>query len=332
MRTILTLFIVLVSIGHITTTDASIPAPVQSFAALPHQFLESKIQEIQEAFEQRSVLFLKGRNFKSWSNNKSKENILKEFDQINEWRFHAWYVDPYAKILISRADFMVAQDLLEKGYFRKPNTIAFQYNQSDATYNSSTIVLNGFRFLALEAPSAKNVKSFFTLLQNHHITHLVRLTTATEKGIEKSYPYWKDKLKTDAKNQESLLNIPQAFNPSPYPVRYYYTDKWLDDQAIDPKELLKLIQATRKNYDPDSDILACHCTNGVGRTGTFLAGFLLITEIDKQIAAGVSKNSLNISIEKIVMQLSLQRPYMVGKPEQYTTLYRLVDLYIQQLK
>lgn len=332
MRARLTVILTLLSLVCALQARASLVLPVQSFATLPHQYLDNKARGIHESFEKRASLFLKGKNFQPWRANKPKADILKEFDQINEWRIHAWYVNPTSKTLIAREDFMIAQDLLEKSFYRQPNIIAFQYNQTDATYNSSTIVLNGFKFLALEAPSAQSLKHFFTLLQNHRVTQLVRLTVAKEKGVEKSYAYWNGKLKRDAKKQETILNVPQPFNPAPYPIRYYYTDNWIDHQGFNPQELLNLIQSTRKSYDPSTDLLACHCSAGVGRTGTFLAGFLLLTEIDRQLASGVAKKSLNISIEKIVMQLSLQRPYMVAKPEQYVTLHRLVDLYVQNLK
>ena len=256
---------------------------------------------------------------------------LAEFDQLNDWRFHTWYVDPNAKTLISRVDFIVAQDLLEKGLFRKPSYLAFQYNQTDSTYNSSTIVLNNFRFLALEAPTAKTLRNFYLLLLNHRVTQLVRLTAATENGIERSTPYWLDKTKGDPTTGNAFLNVPQVASTNPYPVRYYATDNWFDNQSIAPSQLLKLILNVKKHYDPNG-LIACHSSNGTGRAGTFLAGFLLISEIDRQIATGTAPSAVDISIERVVMQLSLQRPYMVRKAEQYVTLYRLVDLYISQMK
>lgn len=327
--------ILMLNFGYIIQSEASIPPlPVGSFATLPPSFIEEKAQEIQEAFDQRTLLFLKGRNYKPWRANKPESEITQEFNELNDWRFHAWYVDPQAKTLTARSDFMIAQDLLEKGYFRQPNTIAFEYNRTDGSYNSSTIVINGYRFLALEAPTDKTLKNFYTLLQNYHVTHLVRLTVANENNVEKSYAYWKERsrIKLNSKTQEQMLNIPQTNNPAPYQIRYYATDKWRDNTVFSPKDLLNLIQQARKNYNPSENILACHCSNGVGRTGTFLAGFLLLAEVDKQIASKVAKNKVNISIEKIVMQLSLQRPYMISKPAQYIILYRLVDLYLQNLK
>jgi hypothetical protein len=310
----------------LTTSSTSYPAEV--FAALPEQYRETKIKLVQKSFEERALLFLQGRPFHSWSSNRSRDDILKEYEQINEWRFHSWYVDPKANILIARHDFMIAQELLEKNLFRKPNTIAFQYNVTDASYNSSTVVLNNMRFLALESPSTKTLQSFNTLLQNHQVKQLLRLSSAQDKGG--SIPYWQGKQSKDPTSKELIYNISQPNSKTPYSIHYYAIEDWQEDKGYDPKALLNLIQRVRKNYD-ESQLVAVHCTNGVGRSGTFIAGMILLNEIDKQLAANAN-NPVNVSIEKIVMQLSLQRPFMVGNIEQYVTLYRLVDAYLLSLK
>lgn len=109
--------VILLTIGFVTSLQASIPRPVNSFATLPQQHIDTQAETIQQAFEQKATFFLKGRHFQCWQANQSREVLLKEFDQINDWRFHSWYVDPNAKTLISRADFMVAQDLPRKRIF-----------------------------------------------------------------------------------------------------------------------------------------------------------------------------------------------------------------------
>src|ERR1700722_97080 len=118
MRTII--YALLLTTGWISTLSAIIPEPTLSLPTLPQQYLETRFQTIQQSFEQRAMLFLKGRPFQPWRANKPRKDILTEFNQLNEWRFYTWYVDPKAKTLISRADFMVAQDLLQKDLYRKP--------------------------------------------------------------------------------------------------------------------------------------------------------------------------------------------------------------------
>lgn len=327
------LYTTILALGSFSTiAEATVTHSSYTFPSLPMHEREAKFEAVQKGFEERSNLFLKGKHFQNWSNNKNQKEISEEFKRIEEWRNHSWYAENTGELLVSRADFMVAQDLLEKGLYSRPNLIAFQYNQTDGSYNSSTIVLNGQRFLALEAPTEKNVNQFYKLLQNLQVTQLVRLTPATSNGESQSLAYWQGRIKKDTKAGNTIINVPLAGIKKTFPVRYYSTEAWQDNAGIDPQTLLKLIQNVRKDVDTDSGLLACHCGSGVGRTGTFIAGFLLIQEIDRQIAAGTKLEALDISIEKIVMQLSLQRFYMVAKPEQYLTLYRLVDTYVQSLQ
>ncbi len=331
MRKVLSLlYVALLIICCTTPTAALVSEPALSLPTLPQQYLETRFQTIQQGFEERAMLFLKGRPFQRWEMNKPRKNILIEFDQLNEWRFRTWYVNPKAKTLISRMDFMVAQELLEKGLYKKPALLAFDYNQTDGHYNASTIVLNGFKFLALESPVSRTLKHFFLLLQNHRVTQLVRLSGTAENNTALDTPYWANNLKTNAHN-ETLLNIREPYHPSPYTLHYYTTDVWPENHGVAAAELLRLILKVKKHVDPNG-LIACHSTHGNGRTGTFIAGFLLLNEIDKQIAAGTAKSALDVSVEKIVMQLSLQRPYLVRKAEQYVTLYRLLDLYVKNLK
>lgn len=303
---------------------------VNLLSALPSAYRESKFKEVEQAFESRWNLFVKGKQFKKYSPNKSAAEIEEEFKHLSTVRLQTCFVDPKAPCLVSKAEYMIAQDLLEKDFFRAPNTIAFEYNRTDPTYNSSIIVVSGFRFIALEGPTSAFVKRFFTLLQNHQVTHLVRLTPAKEKGIVKVHPYWVGNTKQDATTGDVFLKVPQFKNRTPYNLRYYALNTWNDHQGVSEKTLLNLILKVRKHYEPSNNLnlLATHCVGGIGRTGTFLAGYVLLDEIDKQIALGISPSNIDISIEKTVLQLSLQRSSMVAKNAQYVTLYRLVDLYL----
>lgn len=327
----ITLFMLALNVHPTVAAKQSTPVHPQAIllpAALPFAYREEQFQATERAFEQRWNLFIKGKQFKNYVPKQTAANIAEEFKHLQTLRLQTYFTDPKAPHLISKTEYMIAQDLLEKGFFRAPNTVAFQYNRTDPTYNSSTIVLNGFRFLALEGPRTEHLRNFFTLLQNHQITQLVRLTAAKENGESKTYPYWQNNLKRDEKSGDMFLRIPQYNNNVPYKIRYYAMNNWQDQKGISAQALLNLILKVRKHYEPTTGLLATHCASGVGRTGTFLAGYVLLDEIDKQMARGVKPEHINLSIEKIVLQLSLQRPYMVTKGSQYESLYRLVDLYL----
>lgn len=321
-----------------TVNTAPAQKLMKSFPSLPHHEIDAKFQAVQKGFEERSNLFLKGKHFQNWTANKNAKEIFEEFNRIREWRNHSWYTEGPGELIVSHMDFMVAQDLLDKGYYRQPNAIAFQYNRTDGSYNSSSLILNGQRFLALEGPSEQNVNQFFKLLQNFQVTQLVRLAPFASGEEPEIYPYWQDRIKKDPKAQGTqgiqgqIIEIPLAGIDKTYSIPYVYTDAWENNAKTDTTVLLNLIQSVRKANTSENSLIACHCNSGVGRTGTFIAGFALIQEIDRQIAAGTAIDNLDISIEKIVMQLSLQKLHMVAKPDQYLMLYRLVDQHIQALK
>jgi|GEM_PF-1731300 len=325
------LFVLLGCTGTISPLFAD---PTRTFPRLPESYCEQRFQQCESVFKKLSKKFLDKKDYKMWSFDRPKEEILEEFNQLDCWREEVWYKNRDADTLESQKDFIVSQELLINHHYRKPHLIAFQYNNADASYNCSLCSINGLKFLALEAPSKTSVKNFFNLLHNFQVTHLVRLTPATENGDEKCYPYWEGKAISSASTQDDILNIPlesEEENPKPYKLHYVWTDAWKDHQSGSAQELLDLILRTRSGYGPSS-IIAVHCHSGVARTGTFIAGFLLLDEIDRQIAKGIKPQDLKISIEKVVKQLSLQRFYMVGKPMQYLTVYRLVDLYVQGLE
>lgn len=308
---------------------------IKTFPRLPKVQREARFQEIEQGIEQREKRHLEQARYAPWTMDKPEDVLLKEFAALNQWRIRTWYDDPEQETLESNKDFQIAQSLLTGHHYFRDHLIAFDYNHTDDSYNSSTVIAHGLRFFALEAPRTPDrTRAFFNLLHNQGVTHLVRLTPEKEQGRLKSFPYWKQTAGVNPKNKASYLNVPleSEDEPStikPYRIRYFAVDHWLDNTGFNAEELLALLLQVRETHDPASSLLACHCAGGVGRTGTFIAGFILLHDIDKQLAAGKKPKDISVSIEKLVMELSLQRFYMVGKPSQYVTLHRLVDLYVK---
>ena len=178
----------------------------------------------------------------------------------------------------------------------------------------------------MEAPSSKNLAAFFKVLNDYKATDLVRLTPKIANGRENSVPYWEGR--TDI---HSISGRP-AIEISGREVNYFPTDRWQDHQGIKPAKLLALIKAVKNSTSgTEPKMIAIHCRAGVGRTGTFIAAYTLINDIDQQIAQGVDVAHLEISIDKIIWELSLQRAFTVTHFPQYLSLYELVDYYINGL-
>jgi hypothetical protein len=307
--------------------DKNYPTPILSSTRIEKMFTNTK-----QGFATRWKSFAKKRNFKPFKPKFADEEILADFAVIRDTRNSLYYANPDQHPLRANADFERSQELLTYGFYKAPHLLAFDYNRTDISYNSSNVTLNGHRFLALEGPQKpEHVPNFLRLLVNVDVKHVVRLTNDIEKGVFKSENYWRDTVTTDA-NGNSVLSymIPREESKMPYSFSYYSIDDWGDNTAASTETLLQIVQNVRKNYQP-GDIVAVHCSAGVGRTGTFIAAFLMLDDIDQQIAKGIAKQKVKLSLEKLVYKLSLQRAYLVGEAAQYLALHKLAKLYLEEV-
>ncbi len=126
-----------------------------------------------------------------------------------------------------------------------------------------------------------------------------------------------------------FLSVPRRDSYS-VDLPYYVCEEWIDNQGTQPELLYQLIQKVRTGYSSENELIAVHCSAGVGRTGTFIAGFTLVQMAEEQLSAGKKLEEIELSIEEIVCKLSLQRFHMVGQKAQYVLLYRLLDHYFKQ--
>lgn len=307
---------------------------VQAFPmpALSKKSVEGKFVAAEQGFAERWQSFSKDKNFSVFSNKLTDEQILAEFDKVIVTRNAVYYENPGQQPLFSTQDFERSQELLVGEFYKNPHTIAFTYNYSHPSYNSSNVTLNGHRFLALEGPQKpEHVKHFKRLLINYDVKKIVRLTKDVEAGVFKSENYWEGNSKQQENGQQLLTYIlPEEQEGQPYSFTYYAIDNWEDNTGIDPKVLLDFVQQVRKDYK-FGELIAVHCSAGVGRTGTFIAAFLILEEIDKQLKSGVRPDKLNLSIEELVYKITLQRAYLVGEKSQYLTLYKVVQEYLARI-
>ncbi len=254
-------------------------------------------------------------SFTPWKADWNEEEIRARFETLRHERREIYYANPelYDKdydLLVATEDYAQAPEIVQSGRYRCRNCVAFSYNLATSLYNASVIHLNGSHFLALEAPSACNLDAFFHLLDHYAITHLIRLTPAVENREERCFPYWEP--------------LKEGTNEMRGSLAYYALDSWEDRQGFDVKPLLALIYDVMHSKKVDKRVMAVHCFGGVGRTGTLIAAFGLIEEMERQILEGRSVDEVEVSVEEVVWQLSIQRPYMVASSFQYQTLHEVV--------
>lgn len=296
------------------------------FPALPVEHIEKHIANVKQGITKRwqTVENLKS-SFTPFAE-KSDSEILEEFNHLHAFRQRLWYRNPNASPRITTADYMPSQRLLETGHYRTVNNVAFDYNVTDGTYNASTVLITGHHFLALQEPNESNLNQFFKILINNHAGILVRVKTSNEFLNHGAIKYWENRLKGNSHPTYLQMIIKEYYDPvEPVEIPYFYTDNWIDDKALDVVDLYNLVVNVRAAYDTLGlkGPIACHCASGVGRTGTFIAAYV--------IADLISNHKIkDLSIEELVLRLSIQRPNLVGTKDQYLSLYRFTGYCLKQ--
>lgn len=237
---------------------------------------------VQQAVNTKWQELAKEIEFPMYSPGREDHSILEEYERLDKQRRHFFNTDNF---------FTVSHEHLRSWQFRHPDCLTFSHSATDPSYNSSSITVDEQRFFALEGPQEQHLKHFINLIETWNVNHLVCLTDAKEQEEDKCHPYW------------HTLITPFEFWP-----------EWLDGTGATADKLIAKAQRVKEHSQ--EQIIAVHCSAGVGRTGTFIATICLLNQLDNP----------TLSIYELVLYLNFHRPWMVGNKEQYLSLYRVMDL------
>lgn len=285
-------------------------------------------QAVREEVEQRwRQLFQHKTSFPLWKRDPQEHQLREGWDRFDKARWELYFVSPEearsGKDLRRHNGYQAAQAVFPGYRTQFPFPIAFAYNVASPVYNASLVFVDDLFFLASESPTQDNVQDFLSLFQKYQCTDLVRLTAAHEGDKKRCHPYWEGCVDS---------HDPARLHLDGYQLRYFSTDQWNKWGTIEPSDLIQLVKSVASVAASTPKKIAVHCHAGEGRTGTFIAAYILIHQIDRQIAEGVLPDNISVSIDKVLWQLALQRPFLVMHWEQYKSLHQMVEIYLDGLR
>ncbi|XP_061729049.1 tyrosine-protein phosphatase non-receptor type 9-like [Cydia pomonella] len=205
--------------------------------------------------------------------------------------------------------------------------------------------------IATQGPLKETIDQFWQMAWEQNSRIIIMLTKFQVAGEEKCAKYWNAdnpqvkfqagelsiKIVDVTQSSDYITTIFEVFNCTTEESRLIMHYQYLDwpDQKVPPKceSLMKLIidmteehqKILRKATNAPTGPVIVHCSAGIGRTGSFCATNLCITQLAK---------TGKISVPEIVMQVRKQRRSSVFAVEQYVFIYtvlyeflRLFDMY-----
>ena len=179
------------------------------------------------------------------------------------------------------------------------------------------------KFIAAQAPKENTVEDFWRMIMEFDVTNIVMLTNIIEGNRKKCEMYFPLDSRTPEQfgsfnirqtNAETFLGyIVRVFQVTDgkktLKIKHFHFTAWPDHEV--PTVYDEFLSFSHKVHDEakgtKSHVLV-HCSAGVGRTGTFIAIFNILSAIEK---------SHPVSIYKIVHEMREHRPQMVQTFRQY---------------
>jgi protein tyrosine phosphatase len=192
-------------------------------------------------------------------------------------------------------------------------------------------------FIATQGPLQSTRNSFWKIVWEYNIKLIIMISAIKEGGKVKCDQYFplEDCLNTEdftvsirsTKNEYSTL-IDREFEitdgQETKEVRHLQSIAWPDHGTPDLDEEFESIKFLIDFIRSSSPPVLVHCSAGVGRTGTLITLYHLISVMD------ILKKNARISVFGTVRRLREQRWGMVQTKDQYEFIYKFMELWINK--
>ncbi|XP_054715589.1 tyrosine-protein phosphatase 69D-like [Uloborus diversus] len=185
-------------------------------------------------------------------------------------------------------------------------------------------------YICAQAPLKHTISDFWRMIWQQGVSVIVMLTGLEENGEEKCAQYWSDgkpleisyfsvtlvsfKKCSDYILRTLILKCSKNEETCQREVLHFHFLMWSDFLSPgQPSWLLRFIKRVNEHYSADRGPLLVHCSEGVGRTGTYVAIDSLRQQLDEE---GI------VDIFAFVTHLRYHRSHLIRTLEEYMFVYR----------
>ncbi|VDO95887.1 unnamed protein product [Soboliphyme baturini] len=178
-------------------------------------------------------------------------------------------------------------------------------------------------YIATQGPMKGTVNDFWQMVWEQGSVVLANLTRLQENNEEKCYRYWPE-------NGSETYNIFQNLNTSETrTVTQFHFLTWSDGGVpLSAKSVLEFRRKINKSYRGQACPIVIHCSDGAGRTGTYVLLDMVLNRINKgQFFLGVKEVNIAATLE----HLRDQRKGLVQTIEQFQFVLTCIALEVQEI-
>ncbi|XP_043959317.1 receptor-type tyrosine-protein phosphatase H-like isoform X2 [Gambusia affinis] len=188
-------------------------------------------------------------------------------------------------------------------------------------------------YIATQGPLPYTVVDFWRMIWEQKVKRVVMVTNHIEAGLTKCAQYWPEdtnqsqygdvlvSVTSELKEQNWTLRqftVKQKRSSEERSVRHFHFTVWPDRGVPQGTEvLIQFRRIVRQDIERDGSEspTVVHCSDGVGRTGTFIALDFLLQQLEKQQAVG---------IKDFLHRMRRHRSHMVQTESQYIFLHQCI--------
>ena len=189
-------------------------------------------------------------------------------------------------------------------------------------------------FIASQGPPDYCIDDFWQMCFDYNVNKILMLCNEIEKGIIKCSNYWEIKssqffktiniikLKENNIFVEKIIKIQNLRDNKIKNFTHVQFKEWPDHQVPNIQNVVYYFEKLFNFIEKGDDPIVVHCSAGVGRTGVFIALYILYKEIMDKIKIG---ENIQFNIFNLVRKLKELRLYSVENINQYQFIYLFIE-------